>query len=207
MSRGAQADDWPARAGLRLFITGLGIGQICSWGSLYYSFPMIAEAMGSDLGWSKPAPPRGWKRAYSLNSVFFVLAILIRVSASFRSCIRNAAKAAESVAAGTTACFSRNSMNFGSLNTLWNWLESLFTISGGVLFGAATPHQPWPRQSLPPTSAKVGTFGSTRDRLAEVTASAFTLPASISPRKLPTPKRVTCTSLAASAWAAGPPPR
>jgi predicted MFS family arabinose efflux permease len=37
------------------FITGLGIGQICSWGSLYYSFPLIAEAMERDLGWSKPA--------------------------------------------------------------------------------------------------------------------------------------------------------
>lgn len=36
------------------FITALGIGQICSWGSLYYSFPLIAEAMGADLGWSKP---------------------------------------------------------------------------------------------------------------------------------------------------------
>lgn len=37
-----------------VFITGLGIGQICSWGSLYYSFPLIAEAMRHDLGWSKP---------------------------------------------------------------------------------------------------------------------------------------------------------
>ncbi|GLK74513.1 MFS transporter [Ancylobacter dichloromethanicus] len=36
-----------------LFITGLGIGQICSWGSLYYSFPLIAEAMRVELGWSK----------------------------------------------------------------------------------------------------------------------------------------------------------
>lgn len=35
------------------FITALGIGQICSWGSLYYSFPQIAEAMGYELGWSK----------------------------------------------------------------------------------------------------------------------------------------------------------
>jgi predicted MFS family arabinose efflux permease len=42
------------RASRQRFITGLGIGQICSWGSLYYSFPMIAEAMGGDLGWSKP---------------------------------------------------------------------------------------------------------------------------------------------------------
>ncbi|OYX10031.1 MAG: MFS transporter, partial [Rhizobiales bacterium 32-66-8] len=41
-------------SGRSLFITGLGIGQICSWGTLYYSFPLIAEAMGHDLGWSKP---------------------------------------------------------------------------------------------------------------------------------------------------------
>lgn len=34
------------------FITGLGIAQICSWGSLYYSFPQIAAAMEKDLGWS-----------------------------------------------------------------------------------------------------------------------------------------------------------
>jgi predicted MFS family arabinose efflux permease len=36
------------------FVSGLGIGQICSWGALYYSFPLMAEAMGRDLGWSKP---------------------------------------------------------------------------------------------------------------------------------------------------------
>jgi predicted MFS family arabinose efflux permease len=35
------------------FVTGLGIGQICSWGSLYYGFPLIAEAMEQDLGWSR----------------------------------------------------------------------------------------------------------------------------------------------------------
>lgn len=34
------------------FITGLGIAQICSWGSLYYSFPQIAAAMEKDLSWS-----------------------------------------------------------------------------------------------------------------------------------------------------------
>jgi hypothetical protein len=54
MSGAAHADERPARAGGQLFITGLGIGQICSWGSLYYSFPLIAEAMRNDLGWSKP---------------------------------------------------------------------------------------------------------------------------------------------------------
>ena len=31
----------------------LGAGQICSWGSLYYSFPLIAQSMQEELGWSK----------------------------------------------------------------------------------------------------------------------------------------------------------
>jgi MFS family permease len=35
------------------FISMLGVVQICSWGSLFYSFPPIAEAMGDDLGWRK----------------------------------------------------------------------------------------------------------------------------------------------------------
>jgi predicted MFS family arabinose efflux permease len=39
--------------GTSAFITGLGIAQICSWGSLFYSFPLIAAAMETDLGWSK----------------------------------------------------------------------------------------------------------------------------------------------------------
>jgi predicted MFS family arabinose efflux permease len=43
-----------ARSGRKLFIAGLGIGQIASWGTLYYSFPLIAERMGQDLGLSKP---------------------------------------------------------------------------------------------------------------------------------------------------------
>lgn len=31
----------------------LGIGQICSWGTLYYSFPLIVLGMEQELGWSK----------------------------------------------------------------------------------------------------------------------------------------------------------
>ena len=31
----------------------LGLGQICSWGTLYYSFPLIALQMEAELGWSK----------------------------------------------------------------------------------------------------------------------------------------------------------
>jgi predicted MFS family arabinose efflux permease len=44
-----------APASRALFITGLGIGQIVSWGTLYYSFPLIVEPMGRDLGYSRPA--------------------------------------------------------------------------------------------------------------------------------------------------------
>ncbi|MEC9367388.1 MAG: MFS transporter [Pseudomonadota bacterium] len=45
-SRGGAKHHW--------FITGLGVGQIVSWGSFYYSFPLIAEPMGRELGLSKP---------------------------------------------------------------------------------------------------------------------------------------------------------
>jgi MFS family permease len=36
------------------FISALGAAQICSWGTLFYGFPLIAEAMRIDLGWSRP---------------------------------------------------------------------------------------------------------------------------------------------------------
>ena len=39
--------------GISLFISALGAAQICSWGTLFYGFPLIAEAMRIDLGWSK----------------------------------------------------------------------------------------------------------------------------------------------------------
>lgn len=42
----------PPRAG-GLFISALGAAQVCSWGSLYYAFPLVAQAMSEDLGWSK----------------------------------------------------------------------------------------------------------------------------------------------------------
>ena len=31
----------------------LGLGQVCGWGTLYYSFPLIAIEMHQELGWSK----------------------------------------------------------------------------------------------------------------------------------------------------------
>lgn len=48
---GALSAPPPSARGL---VTALGIAQICAWGSLYYSFPLIAEAMGAEQGWSKP---------------------------------------------------------------------------------------------------------------------------------------------------------
>jgi len=44
-----------SRRGRVRFISGLGVAQIVSWGSLYYAFPLIAEPMGHELGLSKPA--------------------------------------------------------------------------------------------------------------------------------------------------------
>jgi predicted MFS family arabinose efflux permease len=38
------------KTGRDYFIPSLGIAQIISWGTLYYSFPLIAEAMAKDLG-------------------------------------------------------------------------------------------------------------------------------------------------------------
>lgn len=40
--------------GSNWFISALGAAQICSWGTLFYGFPLIAEAMRMDLGWSRP---------------------------------------------------------------------------------------------------------------------------------------------------------
>lgn len=35
------------------FVSVLGFGQVCAWGSLYYSYPLIVEAMMPELGWSR----------------------------------------------------------------------------------------------------------------------------------------------------------
>lgn len=52
------------------FINALGLAQICSWGTLFYGFPLIAEAMRQDLGWSKPL-------LYGAASLGMVLAGLV----------------------------------------------------------------------------------------------------------------------------------
>ena len=40
-------------ARIRFFIAGLGLGQIASWGSTFYSFPQIAAGMEGDLGFAR----------------------------------------------------------------------------------------------------------------------------------------------------------
>lgn len=39
--------------GRSIFISALGIGQICSWGSLYYAFPLLAEQIGRETAWTR----------------------------------------------------------------------------------------------------------------------------------------------------------
>lgn len=43
----------PEGPSTRWFVSALGTAQICSWGTLFYGFPLIAEAMRTDLSWSK----------------------------------------------------------------------------------------------------------------------------------------------------------
>ncbi|HLV29683.1 MAG TPA: MFS transporter [Burkholderiaceae bacterium] len=45
IARTAKSEVW--------FISALGLGQICAWGTLYYSYPLIVEAMMPELGWSR----------------------------------------------------------------------------------------------------------------------------------------------------------
>jgi predicted MFS family arabinose efflux permease len=57
MSDAADDDEAPhpaPRRSRRRFIAALGVGQIVSWGSLYYSFPLLAEPMAREFGLSKP---------------------------------------------------------------------------------------------------------------------------------------------------------
>lgn len=67
----ATSEPGPLR-GAGSFITGLGIAQICSWGTLYYAFPQIAAAMELELGWSKT-------ELYGAATVGLLLSALVAV--------------------------------------------------------------------------------------------------------------------------------
>ena len=67
----ATSEPGPLR-GAGSFITGLGVAQICSWGTLYYAFPQIAAAMELELGWSKT-------ELYGAATVGLLLSALVAV--------------------------------------------------------------------------------------------------------------------------------
>lgn len=53
MTEIAQSPPGAGASGKMIFISALGIGQICSWGALYYAFPLIAEQIERETGWSR----------------------------------------------------------------------------------------------------------------------------------------------------------
>jgi predicted MFS family arabinose efflux permease len=53
MTETAQSPPSAGAPGRTLFISALGFGQICSWGSLYYAFPLIAEQIERETGWTR----------------------------------------------------------------------------------------------------------------------------------------------------------
>ena len=50
MTEIAQSPPSAGTPGRTLFISALGVGQICSRGSLYYAFPLIAEQIERETG-------------------------------------------------------------------------------------------------------------------------------------------------------------
>jgi MFS family permease len=53
MTQAIQSSPGLGSSGRTLFISALGVGQICSWGSLYYAFPLIAEQIERETGWTR----------------------------------------------------------------------------------------------------------------------------------------------------------
>lgn len=51
-------------------VAALGLGQICAWGTLYYSYPLIVEAMMPELGWTR-------EQAYGPATLGLLLAALL----------------------------------------------------------------------------------------------------------------------------------
>ncbi|MDS1141553.1 MFS transporter [Pusillimonas sp. SM2304] len=108
--------------------TALGVGQICSWGTLYYSFPLIAEAMGAEFGWPK-------FHLYAAATLGLVLAAL----------------ATYSVGVAVDRGHGRwvmglSSLGAGILLILWSQVDSLtsfYLLTAGVgLLQAATLYEP-----------------------------------------------------------------
>src|SRR5438105_8527388 len=73
-----------------------------------------------------------------------------------------------------TSIFSRTSL---IASTRFTSAEALATLAFGVAAGASRPNQPTASYPYKPDSATVGRSGKVSERLAPVTASAFSLPA------------------------------
>ena len=114
--------------GASSFITGLGIAQICSWGSLYYSFPLIAAAMETELGWSKSDLYLGATIGLLLSA-----AVAIPVGAAIDRGLGRFVMAGASILAGVFL-------------VLWSWVDSLpmfYLVAAAVgALQAATLYEP-----------------------------------------------------------------
>ena len=123
----ATAVPGPAK-GASTFITGLGIAQICSWGSLYYSFPLIATSMEADRGWSKTDIYLGATLGLLLSAL-----VAIPVGAAIDRGYGRLVMAGASVVAGI-------------LLVLWSFIDSLpafYLLAAGVgALQAATLYEP-----------------------------------------------------------------
>ena len=62
-------DAAPAPLRRRSFITGLGVGQIVSWGTIYYAFPVVADRMSADLGVTRADMYVGATIAFLISAV------------------------------------------------------------------------------------------------------------------------------------------
>ena len=49
----ASASEQSARAALRSTLVALCVTEITSWGVLYYAFPVLADSLSADTGWSR----------------------------------------------------------------------------------------------------------------------------------------------------------
>lgn len=110
------------------FIVALGVGQIASWGSLYYSFPLIAEAMGRDLGYDKA-------QLYGATTIGLLLAALAAYPIG-----------AAIDRGGGRAVMTLGSVAGGLLLAAWAWLDSLlafYAMFAGIgLVQAMTLYEP-----------------------------------------------------------------
>src|SRR5262245_8698670 len=111
---------------------------------------------------------------------------------------------------GMAPCDTKRSLTAGEASDLATSCCTRFTTSGGVPAGASRPNQDdasKPLNGAPPASAMVGNSGSTDERTALVTASAFSLPALMCGSELGRLSNIRSTLPPSRSISAGPEPR